>query len=548
MNKVFLFALAVSFLLFSCGPPNQDEEQGKTVFKYNEPGGISSLDPAFSRNIENVWAVQQLFNGLVQMNQDLKVMPCIAKSWEVSEDGTVYTFQLRDDVFFHDHVQFLEGKGRRVTAHDFVYSFWRIIDEEVASPGAYIFNYLDKSERSNYTGFVAEDDFTFKIYLRQSFPPFLGLLTMSYCSVVPKEIVEFYGNDFRRNPVGSGPFCFKVWKEGEKLVYVKNDNYFEMENGQRLPYLDAVSISFIKDPQVAFLDFIRGNYDFKSGLNATYKDEILTQSGELQEGYKGKFVLQKEPWLETIYLGLLVDGNSDLVKNSPTKLRALRQAINYGFDREKMVKYMRNNIGSPATSGFIPKGMPSFDAQKVKGYYYNPEKAKDLLKLSGYPAGEGLPTISIATTAMYQYLCEYIQHELNDLGMSVEIDVIDEAAFREMVAQSKLPAFTKSWIADYPDAENFLTLFHSNNFCPQGPNYTHFSNYEFDKLYEMALDEIDDSLRYGYYQQMDQLIIEDAPVVPLYYNEVVRFVQNNIQGLECNAMNMLTLKRVRKTN
>ena len=132
--------------------------------------------------------------------------------------------------------------------------------------------------------------------------------------------------------------------------------------------------------------------------------------------------------------------------------------------------------------------------------------------------------------------------------MSVEIDVIDEAAFREMVAQSKLPAFTKSWIADYPDAENFLTLFHSNNFCPQGPNYTHFSNYEFDKLYEMALDEIDDSLRYGYYQQMDQLIIEDAPVVPLYYNEVVRFVQNNIQGLECNAMNMLTLKRVRKTN
>lgn len=546
MKKVVSLLLGISVLVVACGPPKTSEEEGKKVFKYNEPGGITSLDPAFARNIENVWSVNQLFNGLVQMDADLNIQPCIAKSWEISQDGTEYTFQLRDDVYFHDDEHFKDGKGRKVIASDFVYSFWRIIDEEVASPGAYIFNYLDKSERSNYVGFVAENETTFKIYLKQPFPPFLGLLTMGYCSVVPKEIVEFYGNDFRRMPVGTGPFKFKNWKEGEKLVFVKNENYFEFEGSDRLPYLDAVSISFIKDPQVAFLDFIRGNYDFKSGLDATYKDEVLTQTGELKQDYQEQFVMQKQPWLETIYLGILIDDKLDVVKNSPTRMKAIRQAINYGFNRDKLVKYMRNNIGSPATAGFVPKGMPSFDAEKVKGYDYDPEKSKELLKVAGFPKGEGLPKITLATTAMYQYLCEYIQHELTELGMKVAVEVIDEAAFREMVAQSKLPVFTKSWIADYPDAENFLTLFHSDNYCPKGPNYTHFNNYDFDKLYDEALSESNDSARYALYQKMDQIVIDNAPVVPLYYNEVVRFVHKNIEGLESNAMNMLMLKRVKK--
>lgn len=544
MKKWPIF-LIISLVFVACGPPNTSEEEGKTVFRYNEPGGVTSLDPAFSRNIENVWPVQQMFNGLVQMDQNLEIEPCIAKSWKISEDGLEYTFKLRNDVYFHDHPQFDGGKGRQVVAADFVYSFWRIMDEDVASPGAYIFNYLDKSEISNFVGVVALDDFTLKVYLKQPFPPFLGLLTMAYCAVVPKEIVEYYGNDFRRNPIGTGPFKFKMWKEGVKLVLVKNENYFEEADGQPLPYLDAVSISFVKDPQVAFLDFIRGNYDFKSGLDATYKDEVLTQDGNLKQEYQSKFTMQKEPWLETIYLGMLVDESSEVIASSPTKQKAIRQAINFGFDRDKMVKYLRNNIGTPATAGFIPRGMPSFDSTYT-GYTYNPDKARDLLSVAGFPNGKGLPKITLASTSMYQYLCEYIQHELSDLGMQVAVEVIDEAAFREMVAQSRIPVFTKSWIADYPDAENFLALFRSDNFSPSGPNYTHFSNSRFDNLYSEALSEVNDSMRYSIYRKMDRIVMDHAPVVPLYYNEVVRFVQNNIEGLESNAMNMLSLKKVKK--
>jgi oligopeptide transport system substrate-binding protein len=545
MKKTLYYYLFLTVFIISCGPPEQDEDTFKTVFKYNEPGGITSLDPAFSRNIENIWPITQLFNGLVQMNADMQIEPCIAESWRISDDGKIYTFKLRNDVFFQDNEVFKEGKGRKVVAQDFVYSFWRIIDENTASPGTYIFNNLDKSDENNYMGFIAEDETTLKIYLKQPFPPFLGLLSMAYCSVVPKEAVEFYGNDFRRNPVGTGPFMLKNWKEGVKLIMIKNDNYFEKENGAKLPYLDAVSISFVKDPQVAFLDFIRGNYDFKSGLDATYKDEILTKDGNLNEAYEGKFIMQKQPWLETIYLGVLIDNQSN-DKTNPLKEKAIRQAINYGFDREKMVKYLRNNIGKPATSGFIPFGMPSFNETVVKGYKYNPEKAKELLFLAGYPEGKNMPKITLATTSMYLFLCEYIQHELSDLGFNVGVEVFDEAAFREMVAQSKLPIFNKSWIADYPDAENFLTLFHSESFSPKGPNYTHFKNYEYDKLYEKAMNEVNDSLRFKIYQEMDKIIIENAPIIPLYYNEVVRFIQKDVKGLELNAMNMLILKRVKK--
>ncbi|MBN4061603.1 ABC transporter substrate-binding protein [Bacteroidales bacterium AH-315-I05] len=547
-RTVFHLAFILIFLISSCGPSKQAEEE-KTVFRYNEPGSITSLDPAYARTIENVWAVNQLFNGLVQLDANLEVQPGIAHKWDISDSGKVYTFYLRDDVFFHDHELFPGGNGRKVTAYDFEYSFYRIIDPSLDSRGKWVFNYLDKSEENNYMGFIAKDERTLKIYLKKPFPPFLGILTTAYCSVVPKEIIEYYELDFRRNPIGTGPFMFKYWEEGTKLVMVRNNNYFERdEKDNQLPYLDAVSVTFVKDHQLAFLDFARGNYDFLSGLEGSFKDQVFTKSGELQAEYTGQFQLQKMPYLKTDYLGILVDDKLDIVKNSSLKIKQVRKAINYGFDREKMIKYLRNNMGVPAYSGFIPRGMQSFDSTAVEGYRYNPEKARELLYAAGFPDGKGLPTITIGTTKDYQDLCEYIQHELGQIGIKLKIDVIQEATFAEMVHQSKLNLFRKSWVADYADSESFLSLFYSKNFCPGGPNYTHFSNYKFDRLYEKAMGETDNKKRYELYHQMDRLIMEEAPVVPLYYDEVVRLVHHNIEGLEINPMNLLVLKNVKKAN
>lgn len=545
MRKIFhiIGCCICMIVFFSCSPKKNNDT--RKVFRYNESAGITSLDPAFAKDLANIWADNQIFNGLIQLDDSMNIKPCIAKKWEISKDGLFYTFHLRNDVFFHDHHLFQNGKGRRVTASDFVYSFRRITDNKIASPGAWIFNNINTDTTHNKFDFKAIDDTTLIISLKKTFPPFLSLLSMQYCSVVPKEIVEFYGKDFRKNPVGTGPFYFKMWKEGVKLILLKNPNYFEYEGNQRLPYLDAVAITFIVDKQSAFLEFIKGNLDFISGIDAGYKDELLTKSGKLQAKYSNKLNLTTEPYLNTEYLGILVDSANPIVANNPLKLKAIRQAINYGFDRKKMLKYLRNSIGSPGIYGIIPPGMPSFDSVEIK-YSYNPEKARQLLKESGFPNGKGLPEITLSTNSSYLDLCEFLQHQLSEIGIQVKIDVNPPATLREFIAKSKVPFFRASWIADYPDAENYLSLFYSKNFTPQGPNYTHFRNTTFDALYEKAQLEVNDSLRYELYKNMNNLIMDEAPVVILYYDQVLRFSHKNISGLGSNPMNLISLKRVKK--
>lgn len=531
--------LSVLFLLslFSCGGDKKKSET-RTVFRYNELAGITSLDPAAARTFEHIWVVNQLFNGLVQMNDALQIEPCIAKSWHVSDDGKTYTFILRDDVFFHEHEVF--DKPRKVTAKDFAYSFERLFDPKVSSA----MSLLDNVDRSR--GFEARNDTTFVIRLRDSFSPFLGILTMKYFSVVPKEIVEYYGEDFRTHPVGTGPFKFKMWEEGTQLVMLKNERYFETDGERKLPYLDAVSVSFIKDKETGFMQFMKGDIDMISGLDAFTPGEVLDDRGRLKPFYADKFNLQTQPYLKTDYLGFLIDDKAEAVKGSPILKRAVRRAINYAIDREKLIKHFRNNLGIPATAGFIPGGLPAFNPQLVKGYTYNPDKARDLLLEAGYPDGKGLPEITLYSTETYLEMFEFIQAQLAEAHIKVKIEVEKASVLTAAVANNEIPFFRKSWIGDYPDEENFMSLFYSKNFSPKGFNYTHYDNAVFDRLYEQARVTLNDSIRKHLYQRMDQMLVDDAPVVPLYYDEVVRLVSKKVEGLTTNPMNLLNLKKVRK--
>ena len=235
MTRLVLTALLISILFAGCGSKSKKNSSGKTVFRYNEASGISSLDPAFAKGQADIWACNQLFNGLVQMNDRLEVVPCIAKSWDISENGKVYTFHLRQDVFFHNDEVFGTKKTRTVTASDFAYSFNRILDPATASSGYWVFNNVAVDSLTGKFLFIAVDDSTFAITLKNPFPPFLGILTSPYCSVVPQEAIVKYGKDFRKHPVGTGPFRFSLWEERTQLIYHKNENYFEKENNVRLP-------------------------------------------------------------------------------------------------------------------------------------------------------------------------------------------------------------------------------------------------------------------------------------------------------------------------
>ena len=539
-NAIILLLLTCLILLAGCG--KQATDNSKKVFNINLNDGLTSLDPAFARNQNALWMVNQLFNGLVQVNDSLKTIPAIAKRWEISPDGITYTFHLRQDVYFHDDPLFAGGKGRKVTAEDFVYSYSRIIDPKVASSGAWIFN--DKV--TGKEAFKAMNDSTLRVTLKKPFTPFLSMLTAQYCSVIPREVAEHYGKDFRNHPIGTGPFKFKYWKEGEILVMLKNENYWAKDGNAQLPYLDAIRSTFISDKQTAFMEFIKKNLDFFNSIDGSYRDDILTKSGRMTKKYQGKFQLRTGPYLNTEYLGILVDTSMALVRKSPLRHKKIRQAINHSVDRRKMVKYLRNSIGTPGHAGFIPKGMPGFDMDKVKGYEYNPEKAKRLLAEAGYPNGVGLPEIKLQTSTTYKDLIEFVQGELNAMGIKCKVEVNQSTSLRELIAKNEVNFFRGSWIADYPDAENYLSVFYSKNYVPIGPNYTSFKNKKFDALFEQSFHETDDEKRYELYRQMDNLVMEESPVVVLFYDQLINLYQNNITGMSNNAQNLLILKKVKK--
>ena len=462
-----------------------------------------------------------------------------------------------------------DSATRKVVAQDFVYSFNRVLDRKLNSSGSWIFANVERRQQTTDNrqqtlvyAFEAVNDTIFKIELGQPFPAFLGILSMSYASVVPHEAVEYYGTEFGRHPVGTGPFKYQYWKEGVKLVFRKNPNYFEKIGEERLPYLDAVSISFIIDKQVAFMEFVKGKFDFMSGIDARYKDELLTRDGQLRQEYEDEIYLVREPYLNTEYLAFFLGDDDTLGKD---RSLALRQAVSYSIDREKMLRYLRNGIGTPGNYGIIPVGLPGYEDAKTQrrkdakiesdsatlrlcdsatlniGYPYNPKKAEQLLKendLLGYE-------LKLYTTQDYIDIAKFVQSALTEIGLNCKVEEMMPAALREKRANGNLPFFRSSWVADYPDAENYLSLFTTNNFTPQGPNYTHYSNPKFDELYQKSLTCNDVEERAKIYHAMDSLMMTEAPVVILFYDEVLRFINKNVEGLGSNPTNMLNLKKVK---
>lgn len=531
------FFLVLILIAFSC---KQESKNGNNIFHYNESSGIASLDPAFAKSQSAMWAIHQVYNTLVEVDDSLRIKSSLAKSWEFDSSRTKIIFHLRTDVFFQDDKCFAYEKGRKLIAADVVYSLSRIIDKEIASPGGWIFN----NRVDSLQAFTAVNDSTFILQLSKSFQPVLGILSMQYCSVVPKEAVDFYKNNFRAHPVGTGPFQFLAWDEGQELVLRKNKNYFETDSaGERLPYLNGISIKFYDSKATEFLDFQQGRLDFINDIDPSFKDEVLTKTGKLKQEWMKTLILQKHPYLNTEYLGILVDSTNPLVKNSPLRIKQIRQAINYAIDRKKMMLYLRNSIGTPAINGFVPPGLPSFTAA-LKGYEYDVPKAKSLLQAAGFPNGKGLPAIKLLTIPIYGNLASYIANELQQVGIPLQVEVIQKSLLMQQTSKQQAPFFRASWIADYPDAENYLSVFYGKN--PAPPNYTRFKNAGYDLLYEQAITELNDEKRFRLYQKMDSLIIEEAPIVPLWYDEALHLVHKNISGFVPNSLNMLELRRTKK--
>ncbi|MGB9856710.1 MAG: ABC transporter substrate-binding protein [Dictyoglomaceae bacterium] len=473
-----------------------------------------TLDPAMITDTASDEVARQIFDGLVEYNPDGEVVPAIAKSWSISKDGLTYTFYLRDNVYFHN--------GRKVTAEDFVYSIKRVMDPKTASPRA---NFTEpiKSVR-------AKSKYILEITLKEPFAPFLSTLTYSCFWVVPKEEVERLGKDFAVKPVGTGAYIFDEWKHDVKIRVKANLKYFRGR-----PYTDAIEWAIIPDEQVDFLNFEKGLLDI-TGIPDPEWDRVSNDP-------KYKPYILSKPIIGFYYLGFNV-------QKKPLDNKYLRWAIARAIDKESIVKVIRRGRAEVAYT-ILPPSMPGFSKELYnwakENFSYNPAEAKNLLEKAGYPGGKGLPEITIYynTSKAHQRIMEAIQANLAEIGIKAKLQNYDWAVYLDLLDKGELPVYRLGWVADYIDPDNFLwVLFNSKNFGEAG-NHSFYKNPKVDELTDKARKFSNWKLRVKYYNEAEKLILEDMPVVPIYYYVSQPIYQPWVHGLYVDPLTGLSGVRYR---
>ncbi len=457
-----------------------------------------TLDPHLSMDATSAGYIVEIFSGLVTLSPELEVVPDIAERWEVSEDGTVYTFYLRDDAKFHD--------GKPVTARDFKYSFERACDPWTGSVVAdtYLGDIVGAKEK--LYGFVDEvsgvevvDDHTLQITIDAPKPYFLGKLTHSIAFVVDKDNVERGGRTWTDKPNGTGPFKLKEYRFGRQIVLEPNEFYY----GEPKPSIEQVN--HILAGGSAMTMYENGELEaVPVGLNDI--ERVTDPTNPLNKE------LTIVPSMSTFYLGLNVN-------QPPFDDVKVRQAFNYALDKQRIMDVIYKKT-VPAATGVVPPTMPGYHNEDLEVLSYDPDKALELIAESKYGDVADLPEITLYTTGAGGATSRMIEAVVGmykeNLGIDIAIQQTEWATFLSDISQEENPyqMYSLGWIADYPDPENFLdVLFHSE----KSENHMGYSNPELDELLEKARTEQDPEERLKLYQEAEQIIINDAPWVPLFY-------------------------------
>lgn len=446
----------------------------------------STLDPALIVDVTGGLISAKLFNGLVRLDKDMKVIPDLSEGWTISPDGLTYRFTLKRGIKF--------SNGREVKAKDFKYSFERVLNRKTRSPNTWVLERIEGARDfingidHDLKGIRIIDDYTLEIRLEDSFPPFLYLLTMTAAYVIPEEEVNRWGPDFSSHPVGTGPFILKEWLHNRELVLVRREDYFEDQ-----AKIKGIVYRVIPEDLTAIAEFELGNIDVLSIPASEYR-RLSTDS-------VWKERIRSIQGINIYYLGMNCS-------RQPFNNFDLRRAISLAIDREKILQTYYEGRGRPAR-GPVPDNLRKWKAPE--SYPYNPEKARKIIEEKGLKGLE----INFYVTADQEVvdIAEIIQSYLNRVGLNVKIRQLEWSAFKEAVNRGKPDMFWLSWWADYPDPENFLfPLFHSSNMGAAG-NRTRYSNERVDRLIELASRSRNDETRWKYYEEAERIIVEDAPWV-----------------------------------
>jgi len=564
MRAILFSSIAVILLFTSCGGGSEKAKQHKTAkggvryggnFRYNETEYFKTIYPLGITESVGHHIVSQIYEGLVSFNpKDLTIDPCLAENWTVSPDAKSYTFKLRQGVDFQNDTCFKDGKGRLVTANDFVYALNLLCTPDVKNSGHSFYTSIIKGAADHYDGkatgavegIKALNDSTLEIDLERPSADFLERLALPFASVFPKEAIDYYKGDILFHTVGTGPFALKAIKQDDAVILARNDNYWgKDEFGNQLPYLDGIKVSFIKEDKTEMLEFQKANLDMKYRLPFDMIDEIIGEHNTLKGDYK-KYVLQVQPELTTQFYGFLVPDKTFGNKN-------VRLAFNYAIDRAKIADYTAKGEGIPCFNGIVPLGLPGYDNTLVKGYTFDVKKAKDYLAKAGYPDGKGFPKVTLETNSgggRNEKVAETVQKMLvENLNIDVEITQVVWAQHTNNVETGKTNFWRFAWIADYPDPINFLNLLYGKN-VPKTMAESSYSNPfryvnpQYDALYEKALATQDAVERNKLYVQLDQMVVDDAPFLPIYYSVKRRLLQPYVKNFDANGMEFRMFRAV----
>ena len=553
--------LTLSILIFSCSgsgesgdenPADPNElvkvEGGKFsggILKLNSIEDYTSLFPTAINDIYSTHIASQGYEGLFRLNQKtLEVEPCLAESYDIDTDKKVYTFHLRQGVKFIDDECFDGGVGREIKASDFKYCFEFLCSNHPENKWPTLFrdrlvgaNEYGEGKTNSVEGIRVVDDYTLELELINPYSGLPNSLAILAAAVYPKEAIDKYGYEGMQNRiVGSGPFIATSIQNGDKVTFIKNNNYWRKDEfGNQLPFLSQLEFTFIKDKNAELKAFQDEELDIIWGIPVEEIPNIMGSLEEAKDGKNKEFEVQSINSLNVQYYGFLYTSEVFGDVN-------VRKAFNYAVDRDSLIDFVLQGEGSAAHNGFVPE-MKGYPSETVNGFDYDPELAQKYMKDAGYPDGEGFPEITLnlnASGGINEKVADALTAMLNkNLGVTINLNVMPMSELHPKVERGELDFWRFGWIADYPDPSNFLYLFHGKNIIEEKEtsiNYFRYSNPKFDEVYEAALVEIDPEKRMKLYAEADQILMDDAVIMPLYFNIDIRLIDPDIQDFDINEM------------
>lgn len=510
-------ALAVSTALAGCSSSGSGGSSGGVEINVNVGPEPTTIDPAKNSAVDGATLINHAFEGLMKLDKDNKIVEGQAAKYEVNKDETVYTFTLRDGIKWSD--------GEPVKAEDFVYAWQRLVDPKTAADYNYMIDMVKNAneimagkKNPEELGIKAVDEKTVEVTLTTPTPYFLEVCAFPATFPVRKDIVEANADTWATNPdtyIGNGPYVLKKWEHQSKMIYVKNENYYDLKK------LGPDTINFVlMEDQNTILSAFKNN-------EILFGDDLPSE--EIEAMKDNGLVIEKQ--LGTYFLTINVNKEGlDNVK--------VREALSLALDRDYIVEKVAKGGQIPADT-FITTGLTDADGKTefhenakkwydAKDYKGNVEKAKKLLKEAGYENGKGLPSIELMCNPGHEPIMEAVQNMWKEnLGVNVTISSQDWNVFLETRKEGDFQVARDGWLGDYNDPISFIDMWLTGG----GNNNAQWSNKEYDKLVSEIKSTTDAKERYAKMHEAEDILAKDMPIIPIYYYTDLYLISDRLEGM-----------------